>query len=92
MAEHAFQVIAFFPNVTQFDYTVLWRKEKPTQEVMYLTIDERAISDLSSNYYDFLRAENAGFGMRYKNIFSSIVETERSKTWLDQPDPNSPLP
>lgn len=94
-AEYALQVISFFPNVTSFDFTVLWLQGgSPAQEVLRMTIDEKAVKNLEDVYYGALGGENAGFGMNYSQAFSHSDQSEEFRTWQNQPitDPDSLVP
>ena len=46
---------------------------------MKLIIDEEAVNKLYSNYWEAVRSQNDGYENTYKDIFSSIIETEESK-------------
>lgn len=94
---HALNVLSFFPEVSRFDYTVKYPYAEG--DVMYLTIDEAKINikgknSLESIWFDCSMSEQSGFNTFYKEAFSSIVETEESETWRDQPitDENSSVP
>ncbi|MCM1186999.1 MAG: hypothetical protein NC251_06345 [Lachnoclostridium sp.] len=93
-AEYALRVVSFFPNVTSFDFTVLWLTYGPSaQEVLHVAMDEKSVGNLKSVYYDALRDENAGFDMNYRKAFSEFDESEEFKTWRNQPitDSDSPV-
>ena len=80
MGEHpiSYQIVSFFPEVKQFNYTVLW-DDKERKEAMKLIVDEEAVNKLYSNYWEVVRSQNDGYENTYKDIFSSIIETEESK-------------
>ena len=80
-----------FPEVKQFNYTVLW-DDKERKEAMKLIIDEEAVNKLYSNYWEAVRSQNDGYENTYKDIFSSIIETEESKKWREVIDKNATLP
>ena len=84
-------IAAFFPEVKRFNYTVLWNwLEK--KEAMKLIIDEEAVEDLYDRYWDAVGRKNDGEENPYKDIFSSIIETEESKTWREVVDKNATVP
>lgn len=94
---HALNVLSFFPEVSRFDYTVKYPYAEG--DVMYLTIDEAKINEkgkdsLESIWFGCSMSERSGFDTFYWKAFSSMVETEGSETWDDQPvkDLNSPVP
>lgn len=87
----SYQIISFFSEVRRFNYTVLW-DDKDKKEAMKLIIDEGAVKELYSNYWEAVRSKNEGYENTYKNIFSSIIETEESKAWREVIDRNANLP
>ena len=93
MGEHpiSYQIVSFFPEVKQFNYTVL-QDDKERKEAMKLIIDEEAVNKLYSNYWEAVRSQNDGYENTYKDIFSSIIETEESKKWREVIDKNATLP
>jgi hypothetical protein len=91
MAYHALQIKLFFPEVNHFKYIVLW-DDYTKQEAMTLTINESDIKQLEKNYYDQIINQNGDIETSFENVFSSIVETEESKSWRLRIDPNSDLP
>lgn len=91
IAYHALQIVTFFPEVNHFDYIVLW-DDASKQEVMTLVINEDAIKQLAEIYYREYGNKNGGFETSFRKVFSSIVETEETKTWRDRIDPNSATP
>ncbi len=91
VANHALQVVEFFPEVNYFEYAILW-DDYEKQEVLTLVIDGDAIKNLSETFYNQRINQNNGFETSYKNAFSSIVETDVSKTWRDQITIYSDLP
>ena len=89
--EESYMIAAFFPEVKRFNYTVLWNwLEK--KEAMKLIIDEEAVEDLYDRYWDAVGRKNDGEENPYKDIFSSIIETEESKTWREVVDKNATVP
>lgn len=90
-AYHALEIVSFFPEVNQFHYVVLWEKPEK-EEVLTMTIDEDAIKSLSDNYFNEYINQNAGFDTHYKNIFSTVIETEESETWRERVDSNADIP
>ncbi len=91
IAYHALQIVEFFPEVNQFNYIVLW-DDYTKQEVLNLTIDEVAIKALSNIFFNEYINQRNGFETSYKNVFSSIVETEESKSWRDKINTYSDTP
>ena len=91
IASHALRITEFFPEVTHFKYTVLW-DDYTKNEVMYLEIDKEAVEQLGANYYGQLNNRDGGLETSFHRVFSSIAETEESKTWRGRVDPNAPLP
>ena len=93
MGEHSisYQIVSFFPEVKQFNYTVL-QDDKERKEAMKLIIDEEAVNKLYSNYWEAVRSQNDGYENTYKDIFSSIIETEESKKQREVIDKNATLP
>ena len=93
MGEHSisYQIVSFFPEVKQFNYTVLW-DDKERKEAMKLIVDEEAVNKLYSNYWEVVRSQNDGYENTYKDIFSSIIETEESKKGREVIDKNATLP
>lgn len=96
-AKHARRICEFYPEAAKFTYTILWddyRKE----EAMTLVIDEdRLGKNLGSEglgwvLIDEERVERDGFETHYEKCFSSIIETEESKTWRERVGPNASLP
>ena len=59
---------------------------------MKLIIDEEAVNKLYSNYWEAVRSQNDGYENTYKDIFSSIIETEESKKWREVIDKNAIIP
>ncbi|HBI74124.1 MAG TPA: hypothetical protein DDY59_13205 [Lachnospiraceae bacterium] len=91
IAYHALQIVTFFPEVNHFDYIVLW-DDNSKQEVMTLAINEDAIKQLAKIYYGEYINQNGGIETSFRKVFSSIVETEESKSWRERIDPNSDIP
>lgn len=91
VAYHALQITEFFPEVSRFDYSVLWN-DNTKQEVLSLTIDENAIEELSDTYYNEIINQNGGFKTSFKNVFSSVLETEESRSWRDTINTDSNVP
>lgn len=86
VASHALQITKFFPEVTHFEYTVLW-DEYTKNVAMRLTIDEEAVKHLEDNFTGELVNRNGGLDTHFERVFSSIEETEESRRWHDKPDP-----
>lgn len=57
-----------------------------------MTIDEDAINGLSDIYFNEEINQSNGLETSYKNIFSSIIETEESKSWRDKINTDSDTP
>lgn len=91
VANHALQITEFYPEVTHFDYIILW-DDYSKNEVMYLTIDEVAVQHLEDIYYEELINQNGGFETSFKRVFSSIVETEETNSWRNKINSNAILP
>lgn len=91
IAYHALQIVEFFPEVNHFNYIVLW-DDYTKQEVLKLTIDEVAIKVLSEIYFNEYINQRNGLETSYKNVFSSIIETEESKSWRDNINTYSDIP
>ncbi|MDR2043875.1 MAG: hypothetical protein LBQ15_05810, partial [Clostridium sp.] len=62
------------------------------QEVLALAIDEEAIKRLTMAYDEGCRNLNDGFEPSFHKVFSSIVETEESRSWRNVADPYSDIP
>lgn len=73
VANHALQITEFFPEVTRFDYVVLW-DDSSKNEVMSLTIDKVAIKYLEDIYCEELIKQNIGYDTSFERVFSSIIE------------------
>lgn len=91
IAYHALQITTFFPEVNKFNYIVLW-DDNTKQKTLDLTIDEDAINGLSDIYFNEEINQSNGLETSYKNIFSSIIETEESKSWRDKINTDSDTP
>lgn len=78
VSSHARQVKILFPEIAQYQYTVLWGGY-PEQEALTLMLDEEAVRDLETNINQCYEQ-----GISYKEVFSSIVETEESKSWSER--------
>ncbi|WP_455715716.1 hypothetical protein [Anaerosporobacter sp.] len=91
IAYHALQIVTFFPEVNHFKYIVLW-DDHSKQEVLTLSIDEDTIKKLANIYNEECLNLNSGLETSFKRVFSSIVETDESRSWRDVIDKNSDLP
>ena len=91
VANHALQITRFFPEATHFEYTVLW-DDYTKDEVMHLVMDEEAVKHLEEKYAGELVNRNGGLDTHFERVFSSVVETEESKSWRDRVDPEAELP
>lgn len=91
VAYHALQIEEFFPEVNHFDYIVLW-DDYDKQKALTLEIDERAVKDLYNTFYNQYINQNSGFETSYRDVFSSVIETEISELWRNVADPNANVP
>lgn len=91
IAYHSLQISTFFPEVNQFEYIVLW-DDYSKQEVLTLSIDEEAIKHLANIYNEECLNLNSGFETSFNRVFSSIVETNESKSWRNVIDKYSDIP
>lgn len=91
VAYHALQIEEFFPEVNHFDYMVLW-DDYDKQKALTLEIDERAVKDLYNTFYNQYINQNSGFETSYRDVFSSVIETEISELWRNVADPNANVP
>lgn len=82
-AYHALQIVDFFPEVTHFEYTILW-DDYTKQEVLTLVIDEESVKNLAETFFNEYINQNNGIDTSYKDVFSSIIETEVSRSWRNQ--------
>jgi len=89
VAYHALQISYFFPEVNYFSYHVLWdvwdsdQEDFHQQVVITLAINEDAIKDLEKNYYNAIIAQKAGFEPEFNKAFTSVIETDVAKDWLN---------
>lgn len=80
IAAHAIQVRDFFPEVSEFEYSILWN-DLNKEEVINVKINKEATNKLRGNYYGEEINKNGGFNPDYSKLFSSVKETDESKTW-----------
>ncbi len=92
VANHAYQITKFFPEVTYFDYIILSQDDNTKDEVLYLTIDENAVGNIEVNYLNQLNRRYYGDETQFVEVFSEIVETEESKEWRERVDPDAEIP
>ena len=90
VAYHALQISEFFTEVTHFEYRLLWGASN--EEVMILSIDKNAISDLLDTYYGEYGNQHSGLETSFKNAFSTITETDVSRSWRNNIDFDSYTP
>ena len=84
-------IFTFILQRNKFNYIVLW-DDNTKQKTLDLTIDEDAINGLSDIYFNEEINQSNGLETSYKNIFSSIIETEESKSWRDKINTDSDTP
>lgn len=84
-AAHAWRICEFYPEASKFTYTILW-PDYNKEEVMTLVIDEDRLekTGLGWELLGQEMDERAGFETHYEDCFSSIIETEESKTWRER--------
>ncbi|RXZ76741.1 hypothetical protein EBB07_34595 [Paenibacillaceae bacterium] len=80
VASHAFDVIKFFPEVTSFNYSILWDDREKT-EVMQIILDEEAVKSFNNHYYEQVMNIKNGLDSSYQSIFSSITVTGAAEKW-----------
>lgn len=80
IAVHAKQIRDFFPEVSEFEYSILWDDLKKA-EVMNVKINTEATDKLRGNYFMEEINNNNGFSPDYSKLFSSVKETDESRNW-----------
>ncbi|WP_150266191.1 hypothetical protein [Paenibacillus tepidiphilus] len=83
MAEYAWSIHQFFPEVTRYEFHVLW-DDRSKDDVMQALIDEEGVNELNNNYYSVKMDQRGELEASWRKVFSNITENEISQKWHDK--------
>ncbi len=83
MAEYAWSIHRFFPEVHRYEFHVLW-DEKTKQDAIEAVLEENEVKQLDSRFYDVKMSQQAQPAVSWRTIFTTITESATAKKWHDK--------
>jgi len=83
LADYAWSVNNFFPEIISYDFTVLW-DDKSKTEAIHAKINESGVESLINNYTSILLDQNNNLESSYKTVFTEILVSDIAKDWPDR--------
>ncbi|MFD1772468.1 hypothetical protein [Paenibacillus rhizophilus] len=80
MAEYAWNINHFFPEITGYEFNVLW-DEHTKQNAIHAIIDEAGVKELPNRYSALMMDKKGGFEVSYRSFFSTVTESDEAEKW-----------
>ncbi|WP_310551494.1 hypothetical protein [Paenibacillus glufosinatiresistens] len=83
IAEYAWSIQRFFPEIQRYEFHVLW-DENSKKEAIGATIGGEAVQKLAERYSGIKADQQAGLGTSWRSVFSDITESAEAKGWHEK--------
>jgi len=80
MAQYAWSIHRFFPEVHRYEFHVLW-DEHNKSDVIQAIIDEEGVKQLDNRYFNLEMTERGQLETSWRSIFTTITESDEAQKW-----------